>query len=1222
MAVAQTNVPAAANPAPSRTPRAARTTSTNAVGAVIASARASGADDSKDLAGEIMKMRFERTPDALLQAVKAQQAGGAITEGERFRMAVLLGDWAAAGKTLKSLPQSDARRAYKRLLESLSGNSQSAAQFYQQATPPSSSGASSGMSAGSGSGGESEFSSRRGLFLADDFYAVVAASPTDLDAADLPQIAALAKIAIGPDGRQAFLARLQKGLQGYGGATPEGRKLAAQLLSSLDWITDAASYLPLQREEWGKADTLSLLLALEYYTQTGIQSHDERTLKKAAELCAFLMQASRLDANDRSLFRQATDRFVKLLPALDRDEAGQLIRANFLTQPAILNDLILVLGEAGQRAQQSSDVNLRGQSLAAQASLLRVLADSRSALPEGVNVLVMNWLTEAEATYRSGVVKGADEDSENMSVSRPLSYYQRRNQQTRVVTPDMLLASAPTPALIKGLNQGLAQRVNLTLLKVNLMDPREPITLDALAAYLKQYPGQERALCEDYLAAWVKKRGAPPEDPNITRVRSLGYSVSRPQPPPGGIPLTRLRQNQNVAEYKDLIGALRKLSPEPISPGAVVQGFMAIHSGAEVYRAEEVDAIFGPPEKMNHAELMQLLAGMRTKLRTQWQDPSVQTEAGTNRSEQETKDEVSRGYKTALDLLKRGLPEAQADWKEMILRGQLFFDAAEYEYSRQVKLSDYVSLRDEAFNSYRKAAQIYAARVPQLARGQWTIEPYQAWFAVMLGASDLSQLSHVAVRSDPGLTQIGDAMRALPGDAADGHLQKFGEMLGNQLPRIIPNMRLQFLTAGLKVVGEQHPGARAAQASLRNYQEMLDELQLRVIVDGPTRVGHGQPFGFILSLEHTRQIGRESGGFGKYVQNAPPQRTPSHSAAAAGNHRDDLARNIHAALDGTFEVSAITFHDANVIAVDLPREGWQETPLAYCVARAKEAAVDRIPSIQLDMDFNDTSGQVVLPVRSQVQPIDAKEGNAGPRPCPGLALTFTMDEREWAREGKAVVEVSAKAHGVIPAHPELFDFAREGFDVDVVENGVSVGEFISDGKTKQANADRGWQFTYKRKKDLRGDVTLKFPTVKAGIPVASTEYQHYQDADLVKLDAKQAATGITFKTATGRSLRGAVIALLVIIAGIGVWLFQRARSRRPKAVEAGLALPAQITPFTVVAFLRRLQKESAGKLDDTARQSLRTQIGEIEAAFFRGGPAPANAPDLESIAQKWWQAAR
>ena len=164
---------------------------------------------------------------------------------------------------------------------------------------------------------------------------------------------------------------------------------------------------------------------------------------------------------------------------------------------------------------------------------------------------------------------------------------------------------------------------------------------------------------------------------------------------------------------------------------------------------------------------------------------------------------------------------------------------------------------------------------------------------------------------------------------------------------------------------------------------MLDELQLRVIVDGPTRVGHGQPFGFILSLEHTRQIGRESGGFGKYVQNAPPQRTPSHSAAAAGNHRDDLARNIHAALDGTFEVSAITFHDANVIAVDLPREGWQETPLAYCVARAKEAAVDRIPSIQLDMDFNDTSGQVVLPVRSQVQAIDAKEGNAGPRPCPG-----------------------------------------------------------------------------------------------------------------------------------------------------------------------------------------------------------------------------------------------
>src|SRR6185436_10226420 len=142
----------------------------------------------------------------------------------------------------------------------------------------------------------------------------------------------------------------------------------------------------------------------------------------------------------------------------------------------------------------------------------------------------------------------------------------------------------------------------------------------------------------------------------------------------------------------------------------------------------------------------------------------------------------------------------------------------------------------------------------------------------------------------------------------------------------------------------------------------------------------------------------------------------SSSANKPVNPSEEFSKNIHAALDETFEVASITFHDASVKTIDLPRDGWQETPLAYLVLRAKDAAVDRIPSIQLDMDFADTAGQVVLPVRSQVQPIDSKEPEVAPRPCDELALIFTMDEREWRKEGKVVVEIAAKGKGVIPSH--------------------------------------------------------------------------------------------------------------------------------------------------------------------------------------------------------------
>ena len=1186
----------------------------------------------KTFAEAVAKLKFDRTPEALLEAVKAQQSGTTLSEAELFRIAVLLGDWNSVSNKLNSLPEEEAKPAYAKLLTALAGNSQSAAQFYQQtpagqAAAQFDAGDNSDSDNGDGTPPPNRPQRRKpSLLVEQDFYALVDAAPANLDTSNLPQISSLVKIAVGNSGKKQFLTRLEKGLKGYGGSTAEGRKLAAQLLSSLDWMADAAPYLPLKREEWDQADTLSLVLAMEHFTQMGVQQRDERQLKHAAELCAFMMQTSRFGADDRGLFRQATDRFVKLLPALENSDAEQLIRENFLTQPAILNDLLLTLGETGQQAQRGSDLALRAQSLATQSTLLRVLASRKSALPAAANVLVVNWLSEAETTYRSGRTDTPEEDTmDNPFVYRlPGIYYNRMRNQAKVVKADLILTNAPTPALIRRLNEGLAQRVNLTLMKVNLMDPKDRETIDRLKAYLKEHPGQEKELCQDYLSAWVKKRTVPPEDPNVLRMRSLGYIIQRQQQVQGGgIPLTRLRQNKNVAEYQKLLAELRPLSPEPLSPKSVVDGFMAIHSGAEVYRAGDIEAIFGPAETMNHGELMQLVTGMRTKLREQWQDPKVQQDAGSNRTEEEAKDEVSRGYQTAIGLVKRGLSETNSDWQQFIVRGQLFFDASEFEFARHVKLSEYVSLRDEAFGSYREAAKIYAAKVPELSRGQWTLEPYQMWFFVMLGASDLAQLTRAAARSDPGLSQIGDAMRALPGAAAEGHLQKFGEMLGSLLPQVPANMRQKFLSAGLQVVGENHPAAKVAQTSLKNYQELLDEAQLRLALDGPPRVGHGQPFGVVLSLEHTRQIARESGGFAKYLQNATSQRQGmlyQAPGAAQANYRDNFTKNIHGALDETFDVVSVTFAGADVRAIDLPREGWQQTPLAYLVLRAKESAVDRIPSIQIDMDFSDTSGQVVLPVRSQVESIDAKEATPAPRPCPDLALTFTMDEREWGRDGRAVVEVSAKGHGVIPDAAQLFDFKQAGFDCEVTDNGVSIGEFASDGKSTRAQADRNWQFTYKRRKDLQGEAVLKFPAVKSGLP-STAEYQHYQDADTVKLTAAQAAAGVALKTSADAGLRNVALVLLAAALVAGAWWLARARRRPQQATAEGLVLPAQITPFTVAAFLRRIQREAGGRLDESARTSLQQQIAEIESAFFRSS-ASAGAPDLESVARKWLQAAR
>lgn len=762
--------------------------------------------------------------------------------------------------------------------------------------------------------------------------------------------------------------------------------------------------------------------------------------------------------------------------------------------------------------------------------------------------------------------------------------------------------------------------MQLTLLKVNILRP-DQADLTLLRDYVKAHPGLEREVCQDVLAGWVSKRTKPAESEQVKRMRAYGMYIPPQMLQVGsGIPLTRLRQNQNIQHFKNLLAELRQISPEPLDPSLIVQAFMTLHSGAEVYRIEDIEAIFGPAEKMVREELLELLGGMRARLGEQWRDPKAQQQAATNRTEQEAKDEVSRGYRTAMELVKRGIRAEDADWASFITRGQLFFDASQYEFERQVKLTEYVSLRDEGFSSFRKAAELYAAKVPEMPRGQWTIAPYQAWFFVMLGASDLAQLTTNTARTDPGLSAIGDAMRALPAGASEKHLEMFAKMLGELFPRVPANIRQRFLGSGLKIVGETNPAAAAATKSLDYYKELLDEIQLRITVDGPTRVGHGQPFGAFIGLETTRQLLRESGGFNKYLQTqSSQQQMMGGPEGGRQNLRDDFTKNIHAALDETFEIISITFPSSAGKTIELPRDGWVETPFAYLVMRAKSAAVDRIPSIQIDMDFIDQPGQVVLPVLSQVQPIDAKDATVENRPCSELALTLTMDEREW-KDDKVVVEIQARGQGIIPALDGLFESKRDGFELEIVDSNMSLTEFVSDGKQRVPHADRNWQITYKRKPDLRGDVMFSFPSLQSGINPISIEYKHYQDADLVTVDAAKANSGIKLTSQVGNTPRNALIlGLIAALIAVGVWL-KRTKKSGQSVVAEELVVPVDPTPFSTVAFLRRIRTSHAPQLSEKDKAALTDQINEIESGYFSGANPPSL--DLSAVINKWLGMAR
>ena len=1173
-----------------------------------------------DFGKMLLTMKFDRSPEALLAATRAQRKAGELSPEDAFKMSVMFGDWAAVGKTLAGLTPESAAAGYAKLVESLAQQSIPVGTVLK-APEPESDEEDPYERNNRLQNERNELKTKSAPFLSEDFYSLVDASPTDLKENNIEALTKLAKIAISEGGRSALVTKLRAGWKGLGGTTPEGRKLATSLLSSLGWIKDAAPFLPLKKEEWEDADTTQLVFAMEYYTQTGIADRDERQLQQAAEICAGLMKTARFGNYTRPQFRLAMDRLVQLLPVLEKADAKKLITEQLFNQTATLTDFISIIGELGQTAAKGTDLEARSANLGTQHLILEALVTKTDQLPANVAVMVMNWLTEAEGCYRAGgVVTTEMSQADRMMMWR---YGMGRDQKKEPnLSIEQISATSPPMELVSRLNPGLAQRVQLTLLKVNILRP-DQADLTLLREYVKAHPGLEREVCQDVLAGWVSKRTKPSESPQVKQMRAYGMYIPPQMLQMGaGIPLTRLRQNQNIQHFKNLLSELREISPEPLDSKLIVQAFMTLHSGAEVYQLDDIMAIFGPPEKMVRDELLDLLGGMRGRLSEQWRDPKTQQNAATNRTEQEAKDEVSRGYRTALELVKRGIQAEDGDWAPFITRGQLFYDASQYEFERGVKLTDYVDLRSEAFDSFRKAAELYAAKIPTLPRGQWTCDPYQAWFFVMLGASDLAQLTTNAARTDPGLKSIGDAMRALPGGAAEAHVGMFGKMLGDLFPRVPPNVRQRFLNSGLKIIGEDHPAAKSAMTSLNYYRELLDEIQLRLSVDGPTRVGHTQPFGVFVSLETTHQLLRESGGFSKYLQNQSARmqaQMGGQGGGSAQNLRDDFTKNIHAALDESFEVTSITFHDAAVKTINLPREGWVETPLIYLVLRAKNAAVDRIPSIQLDMDFIDQPGQVVLPVMSQVQPLDAKDPSVENRPCDQLALDLTMDEREW-RDGKVVVEVQARGQGIIPKLEELFDCQRAGFDLESVDGNLSLTQFVSDGKVRIPQADRNWQLTYRRKPDLRGEVLFPFPRLKAGIKAATLEYKHYQDADLVTIDAAKAATGVKLTSQVGNGPRNAALLGSVAAAIAALVWYLRRKKTAIKDLTRELAAPTASTPFSTVAFLRRIRTDHAPHLSESDKVSLNAQIDEIEAGYFSGGNPPSL--DLPAVVGKWLGVAR
>jgi hypothetical protein len=387
-------------------------------------------------------------------------------------------------------------------------------------------------------------------------------------------------------------------------------------------------------------------------------------------------------------------------------------------------------------------------------------------------------------------------------------------------------------------------------------------------------------------------------------------------------------------------------------------------------------------------------------------------------------------------------------------------------------------------------------------------------------------------------------------------------------------------------------------------------------VDGDANVGHRTPFGVFVSVRHSEAIGRESGGFGKYLQN---QQNSGYYYSPYGkppvNYRDDFEKQVREKFAESFEIISITFHDEKVQARGYGRANWRETPYAYLLMKAKDGSVDRIPPLQLDLDFLDKRGQVVLPVASQVQLIDARSAEAASRPVKNIEVSQILDDRDLAK-GNLTLEIKATGRGLLPDLKEMLDLAIPGFKVSKVDDrGLSIAKLDAEGEDVTPISERNWLVALGVDPSSGKSATFRFP--KANTTGVGFNYKRYADADLVEVKPELALTGLSLhpRTVWTWISLGAALAVLAVVS---LWWWRKERLASPVERAPVYVVPGHITPFTVISLLRRIHSDGKLALDDGQRKELESAISGLQEYFFdRPAQTRNGQPDLEQIAKRW-----
>ncbi len=1151
-----------------------------------------------------------------------------------FQRNVTIGDWAAVKEYLATLPDEEAVAAYRQLLRSL------------QQGP----GSNPGMPGGPmmGPPGAQQFAERN-TFNADDVLGLAAAAPSGTNLALFPSRAAAAGtaavVAAAPPGldkesltalagvlRAAIAAgtlpevavgRLRIDAEKPTGQAIFTRRQVAKLLVNAGHAEYAGDFLPTPEQAQKNADLEALnLLALHFLALHASETESGNLERAWAAVQAVLASpVGPLEQKQEGLLRA-----VELAPRL-KDELGQnWLAASFTANPErgmhILSTVGTLVSQGLTSRPHSPDTRLNSLKLMKTAveALLKAAPGRAKQWRSILTLLAAGWLREAEFSHQYDTSAGGGPRLQrdiygNIYFANPNEdpmvrmMMQQRPDMPRPITVAEVIKEAPSAEWVKAVDDSLRPKLAEVVARLHLKSNDEEKAFPLIEHLAPAQPDVAKQLVKEFLRVWTRNH-----DPNAARNENrYSWFFFAFEQRAESIPLTRSKQERNLKELAAWVVRIKKLpgGAGDLDDEMTVRAFTACHSSAEVYRTESIEAVFGPLGGLKPRTLAGLVDQMRTNLAGLWKDPAEQQQKKTNRKKKDIEAEVLRGYEVARGVIADGLKKFPDHWALLAAQAGLLHDEVNYRQELK-KSSDFSRRRSDAFTIYRKAAEQYAKAVLSLPEDEQTTSVYENWFAASLGAVDLGMITE---EKQPDWSQpplIRAAILALPGELAEKHLGKFANNLFIKLSGAKPHVKFNYLKAGFVIVGD-HKQAVEAKKVFDYYRDLVTEIKLEAVVDGAngsTRVGHGQPFGLFVNLVHTRDIERESGGFGRYLQNQNSMMYAYNYGRPTADYRDRFESAARAALKEQFEVVSVTFQDEKVHSRAGKEFGWRYTPYAYILLKPRGPQVDKIPPLRIDLDFLDTSGYVVMPVESPAVPIDAHDSSGDPRPVEKLTVTQILDERQ-ADKGILLLEVKAVGVGLIPALEDLCTVNAEGFEITKTEDqGVGVKKFEEDIDRNAIVSERTWLLTLKGR-DGQGELPKTFHFAKVKLPAKEVLHQRYRDADLLAVGeevALEQVYGTTSNRWIGLAVAGGIVGLAAI--GVLVWMLTR-RS----AGETVSIVPERLDPFIAAAFLREVRERP--ELSPAERAAIDQDLAAIEEYHFSAERNGSPQPELQRIVERW-----